>query len=96
MKISERKQCESWEITKLELQQEYDPTELIDDINSGFTVGVAKGYDLLSEKDSDYFSSIQEAINNFRIRYEKIKTPSYYLSGLYTTTFKIEDKIKGL
>lgn len=93
MKISERKQIESWEVTKQEFVREYDPMELINCINENFTVGVAKGYDLLSEKDKDSFNDILKAINDFVDRYLKIDKPSYYLQGLYGLTFKIEGKI---
>ncbi len=96
MKISERKQIESWEITKQKYVKEYDPAELIRDINENFTVGVDKGYDLLSIKDRDSFDTNQEAINNFRDRYAKIDKPSYYIQGLYNSTFKIEAKIDKL
>jgi hypothetical protein len=96
MKISEREPVESWEITKQKYVKEFDPSELISSINDNFTVGVAKGYDLLSAKDKDSFDDILKTINDFVNRYMKIEKPSYYLQGLYGLTFKIEEKINNL
>lgn len=96
MKITYGTDLESWEVTKQKYVKEFDPVELINDINSDFTVGVAKGYDLLSAKDKDSFNDILKAINDFVDRYMKIDKPSYYLQGLYGLTFKIEDKIHNL